>query len=56
MKEYIIGFLILVGLFIIFQKPIKAFWRKKKIKTDEKDTMATGLPLPPKPPKGEEPS
>jgi hypothetical protein len=44
MKEFIVGILILVGLFIIF--------RKKKVKTDDKDTVATGLPLPPKPPKG----
>ena len=44
MKEVLIGILILVGLFVIF--------RKKKIKTDEKDTVATGLELPPKPPTG----
>lgn len=44
MKEFILGILILVGLFVIF--------RKKKVKKDEKDTVATGLELPPKPPKG----
>jgi hypothetical protein len=52
MKEFIIGILILVGLFVIFRTPLKPFGRKKKIKTDEKDTLATGLELPPKPTKG----